>query len=101
MSWILWPMSGAHWIRYSKNLAVPTGIPDDLIFIPQVQGDYNYVKQTQVTIMTELTIPLAVIDVQRNDRFRLNGKCHSCARVIKSRPCDSWVRDHVVMHLGM
>ena len=31
-----------HRIRCSTNLTVPTGIPEELFFLPQIQGDYNY-----------------------------------------------------------
>ena len=35
-------------------------------------------------------------------KFSQNGKLgHSCVRVMKSRLYDSWVRDHVVVHLGI
>ena len=45
---------------------------------------------------------------QRNGKFSLNGKFgqngklgHSCVRVTKGRLCDSRVRDHVIVHLGL
>ena len=43
---------------------------------------------------------LAVVEWQRNGKFRVNGKLgHSCVRVSKDRPYDSWVRDHAILHL--
>ena len=44
----------------------------------------------------------AVAEGQRNDKFSLNCKFgHSCARVMKNRLYDSWVRVHVAVHLGL
>ena len=51
---------------------------------------------------------LAVAAGQRNGKFSLNGKFGlnskfglSCVRVKKGRPYDSWVRDHLTVHLGL
>ena len=45
---------------------------------------------------------------QSNGKFSLNCKFgqnrklgHSCVRVTKDRIYDSWVRDHVIVHLGL
>ena len=43
-----------HRIRCSKNLTVPTGIPDELFFLPQIQGDYIYLSLYK-TDMSNLT----------------------------------------------
>ena len=49
-----------------------------------------------------------MVDGQRNGKFSQNVKFgqngklgHSCVRVTKSRLYDSWVRDHVIVHLGL
>ena len=41
-------------------------------------------------------------EVQMSGKFSQNGKLgHSCVRVTKGRLYESWVRDHVVVHLGL
>ena len=49
-----------------------------------------------------------MVDGQRNGKFSQNVKFgqngklgHSYVRVTKSRLYDSWVRDHVIVHLGL
>ena len=45
---------------------------------------------------------LAAVEVQRNGKFSQNGKLGlSCVRVTKSRLYEPWVRDRVIVHLGL
>ena len=44
-----------------------------------------------------------MVEVQRNGKFSQSGKFvqngRSCVRVTKGRLYNSWVRDHVIVHL--